>query len=226
MPAQRGTQESEASQETPSARIPCGGRAAAGAPTPGAEVPLGPPRPASESRLAPLPWEGPMVSSLLSFIPCCGHRPGDLQTSGPGQALRRQPQLGVQPPSPPLGQSQADPHAAWQKEPCHADCATAGRPARRRHSLSRVPCLPLVTRAPRRAVPNAKAVSRGHSTDVQSGARGRTRAGPVSPPRAQRVPGLQVMPLLPHAPLARPPLSYSIYKATVRQAVTSPTGDF
>lgn len=129
MPAQRGTQESEASQETPSARIPCGGRAAAGAPTPGAEVPLGPSRPASESRLAPLPWEGPMVSSLLSFIPCCGHRPGDLQTSGPGQALRRQPQLGVQPPSPPLGQSQADPHAAWQKEPCHADCATAGRPA-------------------------------------------------------------------------------------------------
>lgn len=88
-------------------------------------------------RVAPRPFAlgGPdgelpaQLHPLLSFIPCCGHRPGDLQTSGPGQALRRQPQLGVQPPSPPLGQSQADPHAAWQKEPCHADRATAERPA-------------------------------------------------------------------------------------------------
>lgn len=88
----------------------------------------------------------------------------------------------------------------------------------------RAVCFPLVAGSPRMTVLNTKPVSRGHSTDVQTGEGRRRRAGPVPPPRAQRVLGLQVMPLLPPATLARPLPDYSIYRAMMRQDETSPSG--
>lgn len=67
------------------------------------------------------PQEGMIVNSLLSFIPCCAHHPGASQTCCAHKALRSWPQLGVQPTSPPLpsplGETQVDPHTAWQREP-------------------------------------------------------------------------------------------------------------
>lgn len=60
VPARWGTQESEASQETPSTLTRAGGGLLQ-------KVPLCSPHPSSDSRLTP---EGTIANSLLSFIPC------------------------------------------------------------------------------------------------------------------------------------------------------------